>query len=361
MPRLCFLILLVALVSFPVSLDAAGKAVTRLEDVDQDFHVQGEYLGSIVDAQCGCRPVGLQVVATGDGNFTAVEYAGGLPGYGWKIGGDRAKYAGRRDGDKVVLTGDRNQLVIKNGRAVIKTVGEYRTLGHANRVERESGTLGACPPCGAVVLFDGTNTDKFKNGKKTDDGLLIEGTQTAIGYGGMRLHLEFRLPYMPASRGQGRANSGVYVQSRYEVQVLDSFGLEGAHNECGALYRERKPDLNMCLPPLSWQTYDIWFRAPRFGEDGKKTEHARFTVWLNGVAVHNDVELPSGTGAGKRIGEGPNALPTKLQNHGNPVRFRNIWLVETGRATTQTAAPIAKAGSSNSEIAALMRTIGFLK
>jgi hypothetical protein len=358
--RLAFLF---ALALLPASLFAAekGKAMLTLADVDEDFAVQGEYLGSIVDAHCRCQAVGLQVVAMGNGEFTAVEYAGGLPGYGWQIDGGRAKYAGKRDGDKVVLTGDKNQIEIQNGQAIIKTVGEYRTLGRANHVERESGTMGACAPCGAIVLFDGTNTDKFKNGKMTDDNLLLMGTETAIGYGDMRLHLEFRLPYMPTARGQGRANSGVYVQSRYEVQILDSFGLDGAFNECGALYREKKPDLNMCLPPLSWQTYDIWFRGPRFGEDGKKTNHARFTVWLNGVPVQNDVEIQSGTGAGKRVGEGQNALPTKLQNHSNPVRFRNIWLVETGRATTRTSQPVAKIQTSNPEIAAILKSIGYLK
>lgn len=345
----------------PASLIAAekGKAITSLADVDQDFHVQGEYLGSISDEHCRCRAVGIQVVAMGNGEFTAVEYEDGLPGYGWRIDGGRAKYAGKRDGDKVVLTGDKKQLEIASGRLTIKTVGEYRTVGRADHVERESGTMGACPPCGAVVLFDGTDTDRFKAGKMTDDGLLMEGTETAIGYGDMRLHLEFRLPYMPTARGQGRANSGVYVQGRYEVQVLDSFGLEGAFNECGALYREKKPDLNMCLPPLSWQTYDIWFRGPRFGEDGKKTEHARFTVWLNGVPVQSDIEMPSGTGAGKSVGEGADARPMKLQNHGNPVRFRNIWLVETGRATTQTAKPVADIRSTDPEIAAILKSIGY--
>jgi len=195
----------------------------------------------------------------------------------------------------------------------------------------------------------------------TEDGLLMEGTETAVGYGDMRLHLEFRLPYMPHARGQGRANSGVYVQSRYEIQILDSFGLKGAFNECGALYRERKPDLNMCLPPLSWQTYDIWFRGPRFNAEGGKTENARFTVWLNGVPVQDDVELPSGTGAGKRIGEGTNPLPTKLQNHSNPVRFRNIWLVETGKAQSQVNSPVAALTSPNPEIAAILRSLGYLR
>src|SRR5207245_1293432 len=132
--------------------------------------------------------------------------------------------------------------------------------------QRQSPTLGQCAPWGAIVLFDGSNADHFKDGK-IEDGLLKEGCETKYAYGDFQLHIEFRLPYLPAARGQGRANSGVYIQSRYEMQVLDSFGLEGSDNECGSLYKQRRPDLNMCLPPLVWQTYDIWFRSPRFGSD----------------------------------------------------------------------------------------------
>ncbi len=191
----------------------------------------------------------------------------------------------------------------------------------------------------------------------TEDGLLKEGTETRDAYGDFRLHLEFRLPYMPKATGQGRANSGIYVQSRYEVQVLDSFGLDGEFNECGSLYREVKPNLNMCLPPLSWQTYDIWFRGPRFDSAGQKAENANFTVWLNGVPVHENLDLPTPTGGGKRVGEGQNALPTKIQNHSNPIRFRNIWLVHYGVAGTVSNQQVASSESNNA-LAGLLAKIG---
>lgn len=142
-----------------------------------------------------------------------------------------------------------------------------------------------------------------------------------------RLHVEFRTPFMPNARGQGRGNSGVYLQGRYEVQVLDSYGLEGRDNECGGIYQIAAPLVNMCLPPMQWQTYDITFRAPRFDEDGNKTEDAIVTVVHNGVTVHDRVRLPRPTGGAidHNIGE-PGGI--FLQDHGDPVQFRNIWLVE---------------------------------
>ena len=334
------------------------KAWTVVPQDDADYPFQGEYLGSKINDCRQCEPVGLQVVAMGDAKFSAVEYHGGLPGYGWLIGGDRAKYQGTREGNVLTLTGEHQQITIKNGHSVIKSIGEYaRQVGTASFVTRQSATLGACRPCNAIALFDGTNTDLLKNGQMTDDGLLKEGTETRDAYGDLRLHLEFRLPYMPNAVGQQRANSGIYIQSRYEVQVLDSFGLDGAFNECGALYREVKPNLNMCLPPLSWQTYDIWFRAPRFDADGKKVQNANFTVWLNGVAVHEGLDLPTPTGGGKRVGEGANALPTKIQNHSNPVRFRNIWLVHHGIARTCNNQQIASVKSQHA-LAGLLAKIG---
>jgi hypothetical protein len=108
--------------------------------------------------------------------------------------------------------------------------------------------------------------------------------------------------------------------------MLDSFGLEGKNNECGGLYEIRDPDVNMCFPPLQWQTYDIQFSAAKFDENGNKTENARMTVRHNGVVVHEDVEVPRATRAAP-LPEGPAPGFLHLQDHGSPVRFRNIWVV----------------------------------
>jgi hypothetical protein len=142
-----------------------------------------------------------------------------------------------------------------------------------------------------------------------------------------KLHVEFRTPFMPAATGQGRGNSGVYLQGRYEIQVLDSYGLEGRDNECGGIYTVGAPLANMCAPPLQWQTYDVTFYAPRFDADGKKTKPARITVLHNGVKVQDNKDIPNPTTAcwDQNIKE-PGGL--HLQDHGNPVQYRNIWAVE---------------------------------
>jgi len=133
---------------------------------------------------------------------------------------------------------------------------------------------------------------------------------------------------MPMAKGQGRGNSGVYHSGRWETQILDSFGLEGRDNECGGIYSVSKPRLNMCLPPLAWQTYDVKFTAAKFDASGKRTAWARITVKLNGVLVHKDLELAKDFTTAAPINsplKGPEG-PIYIQNHGNPVVFRNIWV-----------------------------------
>jgi hypothetical protein len=204
-------------------------------------------------------------------------------------------------------------------------------------VVRTSPTLGRKAPEGAVVLFDGTTAEHFetKNGRRrppiVDRTLQLTGGSggffTARPHGSGSLHLEFRLPFEPEGRGQGRANSGCYLQSRYEVQILDSFGLEAMEDRCGGVYSSgQHPRVNMCFPPLSWQTFDIDFTAAVFDE-GNCTSEARLTVRHNGVLVYEDLEIDHRTTAAPEE-KGPDPKPLYLQDHGHEVRFRNIWMVE---------------------------------
>jgi hypothetical protein len=166
---------------------------------------------------------------------------------------------------------------------------------------------------------------------------LVDGAmQVAAGSGSIvtkqkfadfQLHLEFRLPFMPKQRGQARGNSGVYLQGRYEIQVLDSYGLEGVDNECGGIYKVAAPRVNMCAPPGVWQSYDIAFNAPRFDDKGIKIRNAVVTVRHNGVSIHENLEIPGPTGGALDENvQSPGGI--YLQDHGNPVEFRNVWIVD---------------------------------
>ncbi len=140
------------------------------------------------------------------------------------------------------------------------------------------------------------------------------------------MHIEFLLPFKPLGRGQDRGNSGVYLLDRYECQVLDSFGLKGENNECGGFYTLAKPAVNMCYPPLTWQTYDFDVTAAQWDESGKKVKNTVVTLKHNGVVIHDHVELKSETPGGG-MKEVPRGGGIHLQGHGNPVFYQNIWIV----------------------------------
>lgn len=145
-------------------------------------------------------------------------------------------------------------------------------------------------------------------------------------YSDFRMHLEFNVNSVPNVDAEKNGNSGVYIQKRYELQILNSYGVEEKDYKAsysGSLYRQKKPDKLVSKPAGEWQSYDIVFRAARF-ENGKRVEKARISVQHNGVLIHDDYALANKTGAGQK--EGPEPGPIKFQGHHNPVRFRNCWI-----------------------------------
>lgn len=303
---------------------AEGEAFTDPAKAGPDFVTQGEYQGNLnLDGQE--VKVGGQVIALGDGKFHGVFYFGGLPGDGWSRGGQMLEADSTTEDGKVTFAGDNGKATLADGKLVITDLGGME-IAKLDKIERKSPTLGAKPAEGAKVLFDGKNADAWVGGKIVEGNLLLAGTRSKEEFQDFVLHLEFRTPFVPKARGQARGNSGLYLQNRYELQVLDSFGLEGANNECGGFYSIKEPAVNMCLPPLAWQTYDVDFTAARFDGD-KKTKNARVTIKHNGVPIYEDFELPNLTPGGAPQ-EFPGKGPFMLQAHGNPVTYRNIWVVE---------------------------------
>lgn len=188
-----------------------------------------------------------------------------------------------------------------------------------------------------IILFDGSNLDAWtkRDGSPADwiveDGIMTvskENIVSKVTFGDALLHVEFREPDMPEAKGQSKGNSGVYVHGCYEIQVLDSYGVKNPDKgDCSAIYDMHAPLMNACKPAMEWQTYDILIRAPRFNLRGKVKEDARISVFQNGLPVHNNVILPRATPGGtseKPVAEGP----LMLQDHNDPVSFRNIWVMK---------------------------------
>jgi hypothetical protein len=192
------------------------------------------------------------------------------------------------------------------------------------------------PPSDAVVLFDGTDMSAFKEG---DDWPVRDGyvttakhdIETKQSFGDCQLHLEWAEPKKVSGHGQGRGNSGVFMMSNYEIQVLDSYDNDTYYDgQCGAVYKQHPPMVNACRKPGEWQTYDIIWEGPRFDKQGKLTKPAYVTVLQNGIVVQNHFELEGGTFYVEKphYAAHPEKMPIRLQWHNNAVRFRNIWIRE---------------------------------
>jgi hypothetical protein len=217
---------------------------------------------------------------------------------------------------------------------------QYGDIGDLklNKPEDKDDAKSVAPPKGAIILFGGKSLDNWTTldgkgkapWKLLDDGIMQvnkENIMTKDTFGGsFKLHVEFRVPYLPDQKGQARGNSGVYVQGRYEVQVLDSYGLESKIDDCGAIYGIAVPKVNACKAPTVWQTYDIEFTTP-ICKDGKKVENGRMTVLHNGIKIHDNVEITKDNTTAGLGGDVCKPGPIMLQDHGSPVQFRNIWIL----------------------------------
>jgi len=319
----------------------SGTYVDALDpNIPADFAYQGEYAGG---------GMGAQVIALDKGEFQVVLFPGGLPGAGWD-GKNRSLLNGKLEGKKVALSAAKgNRKYLAGSPDAFSATRKFPPDGHKpysgslsngiislgkgivlKKTQRKSPTMGKKAPKGAITLFDGSNKDEWQGGRLDEKTRLLntDGSdiRTRRKFNDYHMHLEFLLPYRPAARGQGRGNSGFYQIDHFEVQILDSFGLEGANNECGGIYSIKDSDVNACFPPLSWQTYDVDFTNAKT-KDGKKIKNAKITVRLNGIVIHDNFEIPRKTGGSRGEPEGTPG-PMKLQGHGNPLQFRNIWIVE---------------------------------
>ncbi len=261
----------------------------------------------------------------------------------------------RVQGKRIVYQSDDGWefFIDEDGMQGTAPVNKNKAGFNLKRVMLESPTVGLKPPEGAIVLFDGSSLHEWEHqdGRPNTWHLLPDGVMEVnpkrenedadppIGgdinsrrsFGSVRAHLEFRYPVEPGKSAQGRGNSGFFFQGPYEVQILNSYGLDGLWNECGALYKLSPPHVNAARPPMQWQTYDVIYHAPKYSVGGELLENPRITVWLNGVLVQNDVELIFATShstTGRNVQPPMEPAPIKLQDHSNRLQFRNIWIEE---------------------------------
>ena len=203
------------------------------------------------------------------------------------------------------------------------------------------GKVSSAPPSDAIILFDGQNLDNWvdKDGNSpkwnVSNGAMTvaRGTgdiKTRQSFGDIQLHIEWRTPAKVEGEGQGRGNSGIFFCEKYELQVLDSYNNRTYSNgQAGSIYKQAIPMVNASRPPGEWQSYDVVFIAPKFRQDGSLETPGKITVFHNGVLIHHSTEIQGTTeyiGKPKVVAHGKGAL--RLQDHGNPTSFRNIWVRE---------------------------------
>lgn len=305
-----------------------------------DFQVQGEYFGSIE----GGGNLGAWVVGQGGDRYNVVFLTGGL----LTLPGDES--GGWNQTSKVAGTGTAASLTTANGyKAAITGSGEAKEMKGTTsdnkaftlkRVIRKGPTTGLkpLPQWNAVHWFrENTAADLTKWNPRPDapqmkyGGYLYRGVTSKEAHGTVFLHIEVKSPYCPSCRGQSRGNSGIYLRSMHEMQVLDSFGSAGGLDELGAIYKVKEPKVNAALPPLTWQSYDCYY-TPGTGNT------ATMTVYLNGVLVQDKTQVPIITEAGFA------GTSLYLQNHGNEVIYSNIWAVPNATETSFPYSEVLKAG-----------------
>ena len=307
-----------------------------------EIPVQGNWEGKFTSADWQGKSLRAQIVGESSDSYRALLYVG-------KDGKDeKCVPINGKTKDAVTLFQGRVDLGAELGGAYMVSgkaangifKGTFKSDGGSGdfslkRVTYKSPTLGQKPPKGAIVLMDGT-ADTFQNEWNIQQRWMLHGNGAVSimpssivskkAFGDALYHVEFRTPYMPNDRGQARGNSGVYVQGRYEVQVLDSFTDTPMDNLCGGIYQLAVPITSACLPPGEWQTYDITFHAPKFDANGAKTKDARITVKHNGTVIHDDVTLPRPTPGGVSGNEAA-AGPLLLQDHSDRVEYLNVWIL----------------------------------
>lgn len=310
-----------------------------------DDRVMGLYEGSFTGDAGEAETIYAKVAGLSETTWKAVFYVAGADGKETRTEVEGKAEAPRKP---VVFDGTLSIPVLGGEVAVKGTIAKKKfdgTLTAAGkpeigfslkRVTKEPPSLGAAPPAGAIVLFDGTNTAAWRRDPEgwciqPDGSMEVCGSnlRTIEEHGSGLYHIEFMTPYIPNEREQGRGNSGVYLLGRYEVQVLDNFGWEPKWDFCGGIYKVAVPLKDATLPPLMWQTYDITFTAAQFDASGAKTANARITVVHNGETVHDNLELPHPTPGGVSGDDGAKG-PLLLQDHHNEVRFKNIWFQPAG-------------------------------